>query len=60
MRKDNDKDLTGHPSDYGGRTLELEEGQQRTADGEPRVERGTADSAISREKNAEAQAPRKP
>jgi hypothetical protein len=56
MRKHDDKDLTGHPSDYGGRTLESEEAQ-RTADGEPRVERGTADSAAGPEKNAEAQAP---
>ena len=37
--------LTGDPSDYGSRTVEDEEQEQRTADGEPRVERGTADSA---------------
>lgn len=36
--------LVGHPSDYGGRTLEDEE-IQRTADGEPLVDRGTAGSA---------------
>lgn len=48
MHEHNDKDLTGHPSDYGSRTLEEEQAQeQRTADGEPRVERGTADSAIT-------------
>lgn len=41
--------LVGHPSDYGSRTLEDAEQEQRTADGEPRVERGTADSAISHE-----------
>jgi hypothetical protein len=51
------RDLVGHPSDYGSRTLAGEESQQnesedigRTADGEPRVERGTADSAISHSK----------
>lgn len=44
--------LTGHPSDYGSRTLSDEEEKERnergeigrTADGEPRVERGTADT----------------
>ena len=45
---DRDKEkLVGHPSDYGSRTLADEEQEQRTADGEPRVERGTADSAIT-------------
>jgi hypothetical protein len=47
---DRDKEkLVGHPSDYGSRTLGDAEQEQRTADGEPRVERGTADSAISHE-----------
>ena len=32
--------LVGHPSDYGSRTL------ADTGDGEPTVERGTADSAL--------------
>lgn len=36
----NNRDLIGHPSDYGSRTL------ADTADGEPRVERGTAESAL--------------
>ncbi len=45
MDKRKKKDLVGDPSDYGSRHLPEEE--QRTADGEPRVERGTADSAIS-------------
>lgn len=45
--------LIGHPSDYGGRTLEEEELERnereldRTADGDPLTDRGTADSAIS-------------
>ena len=50
------RDLTGHPSDYGSRTLESEERERmergeigRTADGDELIERGTADSAISRE-----------
>jgi hypothetical protein len=58
MDKKQDRDLVGHPSDYGSRTLADEEPQQtepedigRTADGEPRVERGTADSAISHGKS---------
>lgn len=33
------ENLTGHPSDYGSRTLE----QQRTADGDPLIDRGSAD-----------------
>jgi hypothetical protein len=48
------RDLVGHPSDYGSRTLESEERDlaergevQRTADGEPLDDRGSADSAIS-------------
>lgn len=41
MDKRNKRDLTGHPSDYGSRTL------TNTADGEPEVERGTADSAYT-------------
>ena len=48
MRKERERDLTGHPSDYGSRTLADEE--QRTADGEPRVERGTAESAVSKDR----------
>ncbi len=50
------ENLTGHPSDYGSRTLSQEERLRTqhgntagTADGEPSEERGTADSAISRE-----------
>jgi hypothetical protein len=50
------RDLVGHPSDYGSRTLEQEERERmergeigRTADGDELVERGTADSAISRD-----------
>ena len=57
MDKKKDRDLVGHPSDYGSRTLADEEPQDtepedigRTADGEPRIERGTAGSAISRAK----------
>lgn len=49
-----ERDLVGHPSDYGSRTLADDEAEPneaedigRTADGEPRVERGTAGSAIS-------------
>lgn len=41
------ENLTGHPSDYGSRTIEDAEQEQRTADGEPRFDRGSADSAIS-------------
>jgi hypothetical protein len=60
MTERNKNDLTGHPSDYGSRTLqqpdaEHEDDRQRsergdigrTADGEPWEDRGTADSAIS-------------
>lgn len=54
MPKHTDKNLVGHPSDYGSRTLAEDERQRiergdigRTADGEPNVARGTADSAIS-------------
>jgi hypothetical protein len=56
MHKHNENDLVGHPSDYGSRTLAGEEEDRqrtergeigRTADGEPREDRGTADSAIS-------------
>lgn len=46
-----EKDLVGHPSDYGSRTLSDEERQRtergeigRTADGDPLVERGTAEN----------------
>jgi len=41
MEERNERDLAGHPSDYGSRTL------YNTADGEPRVERGTAESALT-------------
>jgi hypothetical protein len=41
MEKKEKRDLVGHPSDYGSRTL------ADTADGEPAVERGTADSALT-------------
>ena len=61
MDKREEKDLVGQPSDYGSRTLaqpdeddrqRTERGEiGRTADGEPREERGTADSAISRDKS---------
>jgi len=62
----NEKDSVGHPSDYGSRTLAQPDAEQadeedrqrtergeigRTADGEPREYRGTADSAISRDKS---------
>lgn len=53
--------LVGHPSDYGSRTLESEEREraehgeiQRTADGEPLDDRGSAASAISRDKRENA------
>ena len=56
MNERNDRDLVGHPSDYGSRTLENEERERmergeigRTADGDELVERGTAESAVSRE-----------
>jgi hypothetical protein len=47
MSDRNRENLTGHPSDYGSRTIEDAEAEQRTADGEPRVDRGSAGSAIS-------------
>lgn len=54
-----DNNLTGHPSDYGSRTLEDEERLRaehgktnRTADGEPLTERGTAPSAKDPEEPA--------
>ncbi len=60
MDEKNDRDLTGHPSDYGSRTLADDDSQSgegedigRTADGEPRVERGTAGSATSRKDKGE-------
>jgi hypothetical protein len=63
MNERNEKDdkFVGHPSDYGSRTLADEDDRQRTergdigrtADGEPRVERGTADSAVSRDDSHE-------
>jgi hypothetical protein len=55
------RDLVGHPSDYGSRTLESEEREraeqgeiQRTADGEPLDDRGSAASAISRDRQKNA------
>lgn len=41
MDEKNKRDLKGRPSDYGSRTL------SETADGEPRVDRGTAESAMT-------------
>jgi len=41
MDESKKRDRKGQPSDYGSRTL------ADTADGEPRVERGTADSALT-------------
>lgn len=55
MNKDKREHLVGHPSDYGSRTLEDLEKQsergevERTADGDPLTDRGTAESAISHE-----------
>ena len=46
--------LTGHPSDYGGRTLEDEE-RARTADGEPLNDRGSVDSATDTQDENEDQ-----
>ena len=63
MDKRDENDLTGHPSDYGSRTLAQPDADEddrqrsehgdigRTADGEPREERGTADSAISHDRD---------
>jgi hypothetical protein len=60
MHKHNEKDLVGDPSDYGSRTLAGEEEDRqrterdeigRTADGEPREDRGSADSAISHDRS---------
>jgi hypothetical protein len=52
--------LTGHPSDYGSRTLADEERQRtergevdRTADGDPLMDSGIADSAISRDQRSD-------
>jgi hypothetical protein len=46
--------LTDHPSDYGGRTLagdeansKQQQAEERTADGDPLTDRGTADSALN-------------
>jgi hypothetical protein len=57
-KQKHEQNLVGHPSDYGSRTLADEERQRtergeigRTADGDPQVERGTADSAVSRDKS---------
>jgi hypothetical protein len=55
MSKDKRENLTGHPSDYGSRTLDDLEKQsergevERTADGDPLTDRGIADSAINHE-----------
>lgn len=43
MEEREKRHLVGHPSDYGSRTL------ADTGDGEPVVERGTADSALIHE-----------
>lgn len=55
MNERENRDLVGKPSDYGSRTLESEERERmergeigRTADGDELIERGTADSAMSR------------
>ena len=53
MSERNDRHLTGHPSDYGSRTLD------ETADGEPREDRGSADSALVDEENGSPQESRK-
>jgi|GEM_PF-2944865 len=57
MNEEKRERLTGHPSDYGSRTLADEEKEEqqrtergeieRTADGDPLTDRGIADSAIS-------------
>jgi hypothetical protein len=54
MSEEKRERLTGHPSDYGSRTLADEEktrserGEvERTADGDPLTDRGIAESAIS-------------
>jgi hypothetical protein len=56
MNERDKPDLVGHPSDYGSRTLASEERERmergeigRTADGDELVERGTAESAVSRD-----------
>lgn len=57
MSRGKREDLTGHPSDYGSRTLaDLEKQQadselERTADGDPLTDRGTAETAISHDAN---------
>lgn len=48
MDEKNERDLKGRPSDYGSRTL------ADTADGEPREERGTADSALTDDEDRSA------
>jgi hypothetical protein len=54
------ENLTGHPSDYGGRTLAGEEAnakrseqEERTADGDPLTDRGTADSAMNHDQRSD-------
>lgn len=59
QERENEKKI-GRPSDYGSRTPADAEEQQRpgdededigrTADGEPRRERGTADSAVTHDR----------
>jgi hypothetical protein len=60
MKEEKRERLVGHPSDYGGRTLADEEREMaehgqidRTADGDPLMDRGIADSAVTREKPGE-------
>jgi len=48
MDERNERDVQGRPSDYGSRTL------ADTADGEPREERGTADSALTDDEDRSA------
>lgn len=52
MDKRKHEDLTGRPSDYGSRTLAVQDDRQhtehgeidRTADGEPLIDRGSVDA----------------
>lgn len=46
MDERNKRDLRGHPSDYGSRTL------ADTGDGEPSEDRGYADSALTGEEES--------
>lgn len=49
--------LIGHPSDYGGRTIEEEEQEalQRTADGDPLVDRGSMPTQTGEQRGDELQ-----